>query len=197
MYASRLKSLVQLFLKWLWMVAFMLAPQLAVPAEICVDGARTFDWNKIKKIDSVHDISQDDIARIIPINMQPTDRQSRVASKILDHAFSNWMKDSSLQQNPLIQQAMHLQESLQTDVSLGKSEPGAVEHKFEFQVRAADSSALVRYTGLFDADLSFKVPDREWKLQIHQKLDPTTDLLICSLANNDETRDNITISWEF
>jgi hypothetical protein len=179
--------------------AFTSVSYAAIPQTIpsaSYDGV-DLDLTQINKVESARDIHQADVAQVIPTNMQASEDTFQVGKQIADHAFSNWLKSEQIRSSNLGRSAETIQQNLQHNVSLGKTGDNGVEHKVNFQIQPGTAQAIVKYTGMVNANLSYRASNAEWKLELSQKLASSTDLVVYQTSRSDERTNNISVRWTF
>lgn len=100
-------------------------------------------------------ITQNDVAKIIPTDLQQTDDINLVAAKIADRSIQAWFNSAAVQSSPLGRTAKTVEQKMTTDITLKADEPQAIEHKFSFQVLALQAMAKVQYTGWMNAVFNY------------------------------------------
>ena len=100
-------------------------------------------------------ITQKDVEKIIPTDMQQTNDLNMVASRIADRSLQVWFNSAQVQGSVLGQTATSVQKKMSTDITVKSDEPQAVEHKFSVQLLALQAMAKLQYTGWLNAVFNY------------------------------------------
>jgi hypothetical protein len=159
------------------------------------DFSRGFNMATIEPVESLRNIRSSDIGLLIPVNeLKPESDGSTIALQILDHSVSNFFK--SMQKSDLGRSVKLVEKSVETEISLGGAEPDSTRHSIKVAMRAAQSKAFIRYSGVTNATVSYRILQSALDLEIREPLPIfKTDLVYNHIATRDDTRDLLSLSW--
>jgi hypothetical protein len=157
-----------------------------------------FDITKIiEPIASLRTIRSEDIAKFIPSDMTPSSSGGYVATRILDHSLQTIFKSPELRRSELGRSAQKLESVMETDVSFGGGEKGDVKHSVKFKMKPVQAKAQLDYTGYVNAQLSYQIQDQSMNLEVFEKVASNTDLVLTHNDSHVETRDMLSLRWNW
>jgi hypothetical protein len=162
------------------------------------DYSHGLDISAIQPIESMRDVKNEDIAKVIPNDLQPTSPTQgggEVASKILDHSISNIFNSQAVRNSELGKTAHNVEKSLDSEKSFGGTEASSIHHVVKFQVRAAQTKAQLAYTGLTNAQLSYQVNQSKMDLEVFEKLDTNTKIVYNHVIKPGDRSDLVSLRW--
>ena len=175
------------------LLSWMPCAQAAIPRE--TPTGEEVDFSAIKKVESVHDIRTTDVQEVIPTDMGPSNNQGQVGSKIIDYSFNNWLNSPQMKQTSLGRTASKVEKSMQANVNLGRTDSG-VSHKVNFAMLPAQSKAQMKYSGLLDANLTYKVNNQELDFEMTRKLTAATMLVLNRTSSPyDGISERLSLRW--
>jgi hypothetical protein len=147
----RMKQRIIVFLAFFLISLYGMA---AIPPQVVLD-TRT-----IKPVQPVvQTLTADDIARVIPMNLQPgTNDEDKIMGHIMDHSINSFVRGDYFRNTDLGKAAESVEQVLKTEVSLGGEDfdefgnPGT-QHILNFQVLAFEQKAFLTYKGLTNLNL--------------------------------------------
>lgn len=140
--------------------------------------------------------TKEDVSKVIPTDMHDSEDAAFVATRIGDRAVQAWFNSPTGKGSAVGRTATTVQENLKTEVAV-KSEEGAVEHKFTFQVLALQAISQIRYSGWLNAALDFDARARETKLELTEKLWTNKDFVISHTARADQGLSAVGLRWNW
>jgi len=115
-------------------------------------------------------ITQKDVEKIIPTDLQQTDDMNKVAARIADRSIQAWFNSSQVQASALGQTATTVQKKMTAEVAVKSDEPQAVEHKFSMQLMALQAMARVQYTGWLNAVFNYDAKAAQSMVEFSEKV---------------------------
>lgn len=141
-------------------------------------------------------ITYQQMQKIIPTDMHPSDNQSLVLSKVADRGINEWLKSDGMKNSPLVQTVDDTQKKLKTDVTVSdSSDPNAVQHKFSFRVEALQALAKMEYTGWTRATVAYDAKASETNFELHKQLFADKDLILSHKAR--EGTSSVGVGWKW
>lgn len=135
-----------------------------------------------------------DYGMILPSSLAPSNDGAQVASQIVDHSVSNWLKQDSVK-NSFVGQAAHaVENTMKADVGFGGHTPESTKHNIKFQMKATDAKAKMEYTGLTNAEVSYSVTNKQVNLEVYEPIAGDSAKVVFSHTNQpSENRDMLSL----
>lgn len=137
-------------------------------------------------------ISYQDVQNLIPTNMQATTDGRQVSQAIARRGVNKTFKTAFSQNTSIGKQVEAAQNSLKTDVAI---ETDDVDHKVDMKVHAFQSEAMIKYSGLFNAEAVYNALDDNLDIHMDHDLGDSTHLQV-----RHETKlktSSVNVSWSF
>jgi hypothetical protein len=159
------------------------------------DFSRGFNLATIQPVQSLRSIRSSDVGMLIPASeLKPESDSSTIAAQIIDHSMTNFLK--SMQNSELGRTVKLVEKSVETQVTLGGTDPDSTRHSIKLAMRAAQSSALIRYSGITDATVTYQILRSALDFEIREPLPIfKTDLVYNHVATRDDRRDVLSLRW--
>lgn len=161
------------------------------------DFSRGMDLAIIQPVTSLRTVTNDDIARIIPNDLNPTNDGGNVATQILDHSLSNFFNSDAVKRSDFGRTAHQVEKSMESEAGFGGNETGSIRHTFKFAMKAAQAKAQVEYSGLTNAQLSYQAAQGTTNLEIHEDLGAATKVVFNHINAPDDRRDTVSLRWNW
>ena len=158
--------------------------------------AEPMDYSKIVPMESLRGMKQEDVARWIPTDMQNSDDGGRVFGKILSRGLQNYFNSPEMKNSGIMRTAQSVQDAVAQDISIGGAD-GGIKHSFKFKLQAEKSQALLAYSGLANAQLSYNVSASELKFEVRESLAANTDLVLSHINGLKDRRETVSVSIQF
>jgi hypothetical protein len=160
------------------------------------DFSRGMDASYIQPMQSNQDIREEDVEKVIPKDLTPTSSTSEVASKIIDHSVSSYLNSPTVKNSSLGQATTKIDKSMSGNMSVGGSDPASIQHNFKFEMQAAQTKAVMAYTGYTNAEITYKASESTLDLQVHEKVAMLgTQLVYNHTIKPADTRDIVSLKW--
>lgn len=193
----------------------LVAAQLAAAPALCAIprslqtrswffGPKLFDFSKginfglITPIQSNRTTNVEDVARVIPTNMAPTSDTGQVASQVLEHSLSSFFNSAHFRRSELGRTAAEAEKQMEGNVALGGDEPESIKHQLKFAMRATQTRALVEYSGLTNAQLSYQIATERLDLELRESISPLglgTQVVYNHISSRDVQADIVSLRW--
>jgi hypothetical protein len=157
------------------------------------------ETQSIKPVKMPDFITSDDVARIIPTNLQPgTKDEDLILGRIMDHAVNTFVQGDYFRNTEIGKAAGKMDQVLKTEVSLGASETedGEVvtEHKLSFQFLAFEQKAYLSYSGFTNFRMTY-FGSQGLDLSLNQAISETTTLVLSHTTQDALSRVNMLWAW--
>ena len=168
----------------------------------CALSAKTFDkgadYSIILPVAPEGDIGAKDVGRVIPQTMQPTNDQGKIAAQIVDRSMNSYFDSADFKNSGIGRQTKSVEKKMQQNVAFGGGDdPMATRHVFKFQMKATDQKAMVDYTGFFNAELSYQAGIQTTNLEVFEDLAARTKVVLAHLATPTDTRNVVSLRYNF
>ncbi len=164
---------------------------------------RPLDFSKglnvacIQPMVSLRNINADDIGQVIPKDMSPTGDSGNVAFQILDHSLSNFFNSSAIRNSDLGRTASKVEKSMEGNVAFGSKKPNSTQHSVKFAMKAAQTKALVEYTGYTNAQVSYHVAQSKLDVEVREDVSALKTQVVYNHTDiqNAEKVDMFSLRW--
>jgi len=152
------------------------------------------DLRKIKKIEPANKVTSDDVAKVIPTELQPGEDQNEIGLKIADRSANSITQGDFFRQSDIGRAANAVQNSLKTEMSLGGGE-GHTTHNIQMQVLAFEQKAFIRYAGFTHFKMTYLNYKNDLDLEVSEKIGDNTDFVLTHDVNASLSAANV--RWSF
>lgn len=142
-------------------------------------------------------LTQESVKKFVPMDLAPTNNGSQVLMKVADQSLNTFVNDPQVKNSFLGRTANHVQESMQTDVSIKPTSENGVEHKFRFMYLAFQSTAKMDYSGYLNASIRFSTADSSMNMEVFEKLSGNRDLVLSRERTLADDVNKISLRWNF
>lgn len=144
-------------------------------------------------------ITSQDIQKIIPLDMRPSEDAGYVAGKVGDRAFQLWMKSPAMQSSSLGRTATQVEQSMRAEVDLPETGEGSesVNHKLGFSILALQAVARMTYSGWVNAELNHDARAKATIFQISERVWDNKQITLSHTANSDQGLSALGLRWSF
>lgn len=161
------------------------------------DYSRGLDASTIHPIESTKGLKYSDVQKIIPTDLDPNN-QGGVGRRILDNSLKNALNSDALKNSSLGRTAASVQESMQTNVSMGSRESNSVHHEFQFAADPVQVRARIHYSGLTDANLSYHAGESKTDFEMREPVRMiATDIVYNHTDVPGDRRDLMSLRWKW
>lgn len=160
------------------------------------DFTKGFNIAAVQPVMSPNEIKSEDVSQLIPHDMQPGNDASQVASRILDRSLNSWMNSPMMKGSSLVKTAKSFENTMGSNVSVGGDDPEQTKHSIQFNVRAEQARAFVKYEGITNAQLSYQVGSDRVDLEVREPMTLLeTDLVYNHTNSRADSRDIVSVRW--
>ncbi len=160
------------------------------------DFSRGMDVSKITPVNSLRTITSEDVGQMIPTDMEPGADSSTLTSRILDQSVRTMLASEAVKRSSFGQTASKVQSAMQTNITVAARSPNSVNHQVNFAVRPAQTQAVLNYSGLTNAQLSYRAleskMDFEWREAV-SALD--TDVVFNHIDMPGDRKEVMSLRW--
>lgn len=140
-------------------------------------------------------ITNADVAKIVPNDLNEDDDASAVVTRIADKGISLWFNSAAVKATSIGRFAETAQEKLKTDVSLPPSDPEGVTHKFSFRIEALQAAARLEYVGWLKAAVNYDAKASSTDIYFKEKVLQNKDLIVSHKATKQQDLSMIGLAW--
>ncbi len=142
-------------------------------------------------------ITSEDVAKVVPLDLQQGESESRVFSRIADRGVSLWINSSILNDTSVGRLAKSTQEKLKTDIILPAKEPEGISHKFTLKVEAFQALARMHYSGWLKADFNYDLKSSTADFLVHEKIFVNKDLIFSHRTSREQALSSVALAWSW
>ena len=143
-------------------------------------------------------LTQEDVAKFIPTDVDANTKTGVVMKRIADRSFQYVMQHSPLKENSLVQSANSLQEKMKADIVVPASAPGKTSHKLTFQYELFQSMAKLEYSGWLKAIVNMNTQDSESDIMIKERVFNDKDFYLQQkVSASTGTTNSLGLSWSW
>jgi len=170
----------------------------AIPQHIRrIDFSQRCDITKmVQPIESLNIIRHEDVAKIIPQNMAPSDNGGTVASQILDFSLQNLFRSSAFANTDLGRSAKRVEQVMESDLQVG-GENGTTKHVFKVKMKPVQTQAQINYEGFMRAQMSYQIAREEFQVEVSERLTASADVVLSHLGSRGERQDMLSLRLRF
>jgi hypothetical protein len=140
-------------------------------------------------------ITERDVEKLIPLDLNP-DLDATVPARIADRGVQLWFDSPLIQSSLLGRTANTVQKKLKTDVVLAPADPAGIEHKFSFQLLAAQTMARLQYAGWLNAAFNYDAKAASSMLEFSDKVF-NKDMFLNVKKSSSENVGSVGIKWDW
>jgi len=137
-----------------------------------------------------------DASQYIPVSLKPEMGTREVMGKIADRSLSTWLQSEQIQSSLIGRTATTVEESVKTEVQIGTLND-KVHHRLNFELKAFQSQAVVKYSGFADASLSYQIANSSVGFEVSEKVSSEIQMIFSHVAKSDSKISAVSWRWEF
>lgn len=152
---------------------------------------------KIKEMDQYYrNLAVNNFRAFVPNNFQASDTEESVTNKIIQHNLERVLESQAIKGSAIAGAAKRLNTSLDTEIAL-KSEGSEIQHKINVTIKAASTAASLRYSGLIDAQVDYRLDTRTTSVQLTKNVTENAMMVINHSETTWDSSDQISLrfSW--
>lgn len=163
----------------------------AIPPE-----QKNLDINEIAPVAPQPDITQAQVAAVIPTDIPVGATNGRVGKMVMDKALKSALKSDVVKSSSIGQTADSLKDGLNTEMAIGgdPTDPTAIQHKFKVKVDPIQSRAKLQYSGFVDASATYDSGDSKVEISEHFA---SYKLNISHSSNSTEDLSLVQVQWDW
>ena len=164
---------------------------------LTTDYSKGLDFSVIQPIASLRDVNTDDIAKMIPVHeLNSTSDGGLVASQIVDHSLSTWFNSEAVRKSDLGRSAHEVEQHMESDIAFGGNAPEETKHAFKFAMRPTQTRALIEYSGVTNAQLSYHVAQSKVDLEVREDVSALGTQVVYNHINKPgDNTDLLSMRW--
>ena len=150
------------------------------------------------------EISKEDIAAIVPTDMETTNNGQQVRDNILRRLGNSIMKSDMIKNSFLMKTAKKVEKKTKMDMSVEQEVRGptnaakkSIDHKFKFDIQALKGEAKIVYSGLIDSRVEYRTNNNTINVFIEEKLSENSKIALHHQKDQEQSRQLIQyeINW--
>lgn len=163
------------------------------------DYSRGMDASMIHPVTSMRVTTSEDVAKIIPAeSLQNVTNSNQVATKIIGRSLRSVMASDQVKQSGFGRTAAQVGQSVETDMGFGGREPNSIEHKIKFAMKPSETRALMTYSGVTNAQVSYEALDSRVGVEIREPVAMMdTDLVYNHINRPGNQTDVLSLAWSW
>ena len=159
-------------------------------------GGKNLDLSAIEKIRPKQELARIQTENYIPTNLAPSADTTYVATRIISHSVGKWLESPHLRRTSFGSAAYQINESMNTRVSF-RADDSDLKHDVQFQVRAAETVAAIKYEGYLNAQLAYRLDNKNANFEVTKSLDGEATLVFNHSDVPGEKKDLLSLRWVF
>ncbi len=137
-------------------------------------------------------ITYDDVARIMPTDIDPNADSSHVTNRILQRSASALFNSSIVKNSFLMKTAKKVENTTKLDVAIQQENTtgidAPIEHKFNFDFQAFKGEAKMTYTGLIDSKIEYQALNDTLSVSLEEQLSENSKIALSHLKDREQSR---------
>lgn len=160
--------------------------------------SRGLDASKIQPVTSLRDMTSEDVAKMIPTDLSSTSDTRVVTSRILALSVQNVINSDAVKHSTLGSTAQSVQQTMQDGMTVASREPNSVQHELKFSMKPTQTEAMVRYSGLTNARVSYLASESKMDVEIREPFEAlATDVVFNHVNIPGDRKDVMSLSWSW
>lgn len=161
------------------------------------DEQTVLDINAITAMALQEELTTEDIAKYIPVNMGPTDSSTDVGKRIVKQTTRTLLKSELIKNSSLGKTAESIKEGVNTEIKSAQvnEEQEEIHHKVKFKLDPLKTEAKVTYTGFFNAQSVYELDENSLKIEIKERIFEEYDFVISHDVNEKTSLMQLRWSW--
>ncbi|MBT4763353.1 MAG: hypothetical protein HOO06_16785 [Bdellovibrionaceae bacterium] len=129
----------------------------------------------------------------IPNNLKKEDDPDSTAKKIINHNLKKAINKSA----SMAKSIKRINAGLSSSITIDPSKKNETSHNIGFQMRALETKASLKYAGIVNAVLSYKIDNHNVDMNISKKLSESTKIVIRVNQDTDETKQILGLNYNW
>jgi len=155
----------------------------------------TINLEAVNPIHQQNKITGEDVAAVIPMNLQPGQTQQEVGLRVVDHTLNRFTQGDYFRNTEFGKAASGVEKAMKTEVHFGNPEENEIKHSFNMQIQAFEQKAFVKYTGFTDIRLTYLMYNSDLNLELYENLGGTTELVVTHMMHDQLSKAQLKWSW--
>ncbi len=184
---------LKIYPKVLWVVTFTftsLYSYAAIPPQ-----QLTIDFQSINPVKEKAKITRDDVAAVIPMNLQPGQSQAEVGLRVVDHTLNRFTQGDYFRNTEFGKAATGVEKAMTTEVHFGNLEENEIQHSINMQIQAFEQKAYLKYSGFTYIRVTYLMYNSDLNLELSEKLGSSTELIVTHTMLDQLSKAQLRWSW--
>lgn len=146
-------------------------------------------------------ITKQDVAEIIPLDLQTTNDGNQVRDRILQRSANALLNSKIIKNSFLMKTASKVEKSTKVDIAVNEANANnpnqATEHRFNMDVQALKGQAKMTYTGYIDSKIEYQATNDTLLISLEEKLSARSKIALSHTKDRQESRQLLQyqVSW--
>jgi len=145
--------------------------------------------------------NQFDTTKIIPLSLSPTTDQDLVTKQVADQTIKTIWDETGIKKTKVGQAVEAVQQKLTTEIKLAETATSVkekkIEHKLNFEVKALQNTANVKYQGYGEVLLGYEAPISQTTVSISQNVLENKNLVLRQRWLPTDRFSEMYVQWNF
>jgi hypothetical protein len=155
----------------------------------------TLNLNAVNPIKEKAKITNEDVAALIPMNLQPGQTDKEVGLRVVDKGLNSFTQGDYFRNTEVGKAASGVEKAMKTEVHFGDPEQNEIQHSLNMQVQAFEQKAFVKYSGFTNVRLTYLMYNSNLNLEINESLGVNTELVIKHDLHDQLSQAQVKWSW--
>jgi hypothetical protein len=160
------------------------------------DFSRGMDASAIQPMRSLNGMRYEDISKFIPSDLSPTMSGGMISGRIAERSLYSFFNSPAMRSSELGRSAHSIDNKMKGGVSLSGSGEKSLHHEFKFAMRPSQARAVVQYSGLTDAQVSYQAMDSKLDFEVRESVSAIgTQVVFNHIAQRGDNTDMLSMRW--
>ena len=142
-------------------------------------------------------LSHEDVAKIIPIDLHDEMENDEVVRRIADRSAQHLLNQEFIRNRALGQAKERVEKQLSAEMTLGEVREDGFQHRLALNLDAFQTRARVNYQGFLNASLSYSALASETHFELRESLRGNYDFIVEHSRGIQDEATRIKLSWQF
>ncbi|MGE3974303.1 MAG: hypothetical protein AB7F59_07260 [Bdellovibrionales bacterium] len=187
------RILTHQFSKLAWTVTFSLTSlysHAAIPPQ-----QTSLNLEAVTPVAPQTTITSHDISGVIPLNLQPGQKEQDVGIKVVDHTLNTFTQGDFFKNSELGKAASGVEQAMKTEVHFGNPQENEIQHSLNMQVQAFEQKAFLKYSGLANVQVTYLMSGSDLNLEFNENLGGSTQLVVSHEVQDQLSKAQLRWNW--
>ena len=160
------------------------------------DFSRGMDASVIKPVHSLTGMRYEDISKFIPNDLTPTMSGGAISGRIAERSLHSLFNSDSVRNSGLGKSAHVLDGRMKGGMAFTGDGEKAINHEFKFAMRPSQARAVIAYSGMTDAQVSYQAMDSKLDFEVRESVAAFGSQLVYNhIAQRGDSTDMLSMRW--